>query len=129
MTLRLVCRGLKQLIFCVLCMSRMSSPCRTSAVLVVFMALAVSAGAEQLKERTCDVIGDESSESQIERALLKKLEPLSQMRYGTTPCRPLGRAVPTLSQREGEDLGPDCRMDSPISMGCNWLPGLACPLL
>ncbi|XP_065531678.1 cation-dependent mannose-6-phosphate receptor [Lathamus discolor] len=63
--------------------SRMSSPCHTSAVLVVFMALAV-VGAEQSKERSCDVIGDESSESQMERALLKKLEPLSPMRFNVT---------------------------------------------
>ncbi|NXJ01815.1 MPRD protein, partial [Psophia crepitans] len=62
----------------------MSRSCRTSAVLVVFMALAVGAGAEPSKERTCDVIGDESSESQIERALLDKLEPLSQMRFNVT---------------------------------------------
>ncbi|KAM6095002.1 cation-dependent mannose-6-phosphate receptor isoform 4-T6 [Chlamydotis macqueenii] len=58
----------------------MSSSCHTFAVLIVFMAFAVSVGAEQLKEGSCDVIGDESSESQMERALLKKLEPLSQMR-------------------------------------------------
>ncbi|XP_005150305.2 cation-dependent mannose-6-phosphate receptor [Melopsittacus undulatus] len=63
--------------------SRMSSTCHTSAVLVVFMALAV-VGAEQSKERSCDVIGDESSESQMERALLKKLEPLSPMRFNVT---------------------------------------------
>ncbi|NXC13821.1 MPRD protein, partial [Corythaeola cristata] len=62
----------------------MSSPCRASAVLVVFMALIVNAGAEQLKERSCDVIGDESSESQVERALLEKLEPLSQIRFNVT---------------------------------------------
>ncbi|KFV96530.1 Cation-dependent mannose-6-phosphate receptor [Fulmarus glacialis] len=62
----------------------MSSPCRTSALLAVFMALAVGVGAEQSKERSCDVIGDESSESQMERALLKKLEPLSQMRFNVT---------------------------------------------
>uniref|UniRef100_A0A8D0KV64 Cation-dependent mannose-6-phosphate receptor n=1 Tax=Strix occidentalis caurina TaxID=311401 RepID=A0A8D0KV64_STROC len=64
--------------------SRMSSPCHTSAVLLVFMALAVGVGAEQPKERSCDVIGDESSESQMERALLKKLEPLSEMRFNVT---------------------------------------------
>ncbi|KAM6418130.1 cation-dependent mannose-6-phosphate receptor isoform 1-T1 [Pluvialis apricaria] len=62
----------------------MSSPCHTSAVLVVFMAFAVSVRAEQLTERSCDVVGDESSESQMERALLKKLEPLSQMRFNVT---------------------------------------------
>ncbi|NXY92136.1 MPRD protein, partial [Alcedo cyanopectus] len=62
----------------------MSSPCHTSAVLLVFMAFAVGAGAEQLKESSCDVIGDESSESQMERALLKKLEPLSQIRFNVT---------------------------------------------
>lgn len=66
----------------------MSSLCHTSAVLVFFMALAVGVGAQQSNERSCDVIGDESSESQMERALLKKLEPLSQMRYGIIPCRP-----------------------------------------
>ncbi|XP_040451010.1 cation-dependent mannose-6-phosphate receptor isoform X1 [Falco naumanni] len=64
--------------------SRMSSPCRTSAVLIVFVAFAVGVGAEQSKERSCDVIGDESSESQTEKALLKKLEPLSQMRFNVT---------------------------------------------
>lgn len=52
------------------------------------MALTVGVGAQQSNERSCDVIGDESSESQMERALLKKLEPLSQMRYGIIPCRP-----------------------------------------
>ncbi|KFW71548.1 Cation-dependent mannose-6-phosphate receptor [Pygoscelis adeliae] len=62
----------------------MPSPCHTSAVLAVFMALAVGVGAEQSKERSCDVVGDESSESQMERALLKKLEPLSQMRFNVT---------------------------------------------
>ncbi|NWR72965.1 MPRD protein, partial [Centropus unirufus] len=62
----------------------MSSPCCTSAVLVVLTALILGAGAEQAKERGCDVIGDESSESQMERALLKKLEPLSQMRFNVT---------------------------------------------
>lgn len=70
------------------CVSRMSSLCHTSAVLVFFMALTVGVGAQQSNERSCDVIGDESSESQMERALLKKLEPLSQMRYGIIPCRP-----------------------------------------
>uniref|UniRef100_A0A8C3TSE9 Cation-dependent mannose-6-phosphate receptor n=1 Tax=Catharus ustulatus TaxID=91951 RepID=A0A8C3TSE9_CATUS len=40
--------------------------------------------AEQSEERSCDVIGDESSESQMERALLKKLEPLSHMRFNVT---------------------------------------------
>ncbi|XP_064904495.1 cation-dependent mannose-6-phosphate receptor [Columba livia] len=63
---------------------RMSSPCCISAVLLVFMALAVGARAEQSGERSCDVIGDKSSESQMERALLKKLEPLSQMRFNVT---------------------------------------------
>ncbi|NWH73714.1 MPRD protein, partial [Piaya cayana] len=62
----------------------MSSPCCTSAVLLVFMALSLGAVADQSKERGCDVIGDESSESQMERALLKKLEPLSQMRFNVT---------------------------------------------
>ncbi|KFQ99026.1 Cation-dependent mannose-6-phosphate receptor [Nipponia nippon] len=62
----------------------MSSPCRTSAVLVVFMALAVGVRTEPSKERSCDVIGDESSESQMERALLKKLEPLSPLRFNVT---------------------------------------------
>lgn len=97
-TLKLVCGGLK-LILCKvnpLCslwhVSRMSPPCHTSALLLVFVALAV-AGAEQSEERSCDVIGDESSESQMERALLKKLEPLSHMRYSTTPCRPWGCTV------------------------------------
>uniref|UniRef100_A0A8B9U427 Cation-dependent mannose-6-phosphate receptor n=1 Tax=Anas zonorhyncha TaxID=75864 RepID=A0A8B9U427_9AVES len=61
------------------CVPRMSSPCHTSAVLVVFMALAVGVGTEPSKEQSCDVVGDESSESQMEKALLKKLEPLSQM--------------------------------------------------
>ncbi|XP_061863793.1 cation-dependent mannose-6-phosphate receptor isoform X2 [Colius striatus] len=61
---------------------RMSSPCHTSTMLLVFMALAVAA--QQTKDRTCDVVGDESSESQMERALLKKLEPLSQMRFNVT---------------------------------------------
>lgn len=65
----------------------MSPPCHTSALLLVFVALAV-AGAEQSEERSCDVVGDESSESQMERALLKKLEPLSHMRYSTAPYRP-----------------------------------------
>uniref|UniRef100_A0A8C9G5S6 Cation-dependent mannose-6-phosphate receptor n=1 Tax=Pavo cristatus TaxID=9049 RepID=A0A8C9G5S6_PAVCR len=64
--------------------SRMSSHCHTSAVLVVFMALAVGAGAELLTEKSCDVIGDETTESQMEKALLKKLEPLSQIRFNTT---------------------------------------------
>ncbi|XP_072186583.1 cation-dependent mannose-6-phosphate receptor [Excalfactoria chinensis] len=64
--------------------SRMSSHCHTSAVLVVFMALAVGAGAELLPEKSCDVVGDESTESQMEKALLKKLEPLSQIRFNTT---------------------------------------------
>lgn len=103
------------------CVSRMSSLCHTSAVMVVFMALAVSVGAEQLEEKSCDVIGDESSESQTERALLKKLEPLSQMRYSTPHCRPWGCTVPTLSPRGGENLGSDCRMGFPISMDCDWL--------
>lgn len=111
------------------CVSRMSSPCRISAVLVVFMALAVGVRAEQLKERSCDVVGDESSESQMERALLKKLEPLSQMRYSTTHCRPRGCTVPTFSPRWGGNLGPDCRTGSPVSMDCDWLPGLKCLLL
>ncbi|NXF34939.1 MPRD protein, partial [Nyctibius bracteatus] len=62
----------------------MLSPCRTSAVLVVFMALAVRVGAEQSKERSCDVLGNEGSESEMERALLKKLEPLSQLRFNVT---------------------------------------------
>ncbi|XP_030090951.1 cation-dependent mannose-6-phosphate receptor [Serinus canaria] len=62
---------------------RMSPPCHTSALLLVFVALAV-AGAEQSEERSCDVVGDESSESQMERALLKKLEPLSHMRFNVT---------------------------------------------
>ena len=87
----------------------MSSPCRTSAVLIVFVAFAVGVGAEQSKERSCDVIGDESSESQTEKALLKKLEPLSQMRYCTTPCRPwwpcrLSTALP-MCQGEGKIWG------------------------
>lgn len=60
--------------------SRMSSHCHTSAVLVVFMALAAGVGAEPLSEKSCDVVGDESTESQMEKALLKKLEPLSQIR-------------------------------------------------
>ncbi|XP_065598355.1 cation-dependent mannose-6-phosphate receptor isoform X1 [Cyrtonyx montezumae] len=64
--------------------SRMSSHCHASTVLVVFMALAVGAGAELLTEKSCDVVGDESTESQMEKALLKKLEPLSQMRFNTT---------------------------------------------
>lgn len=75
----------------------MSPPCHTSALLLVFVALAV-AGAEQSEERSCDVVGDESSESQMERALLKKLEPLSHMRYSTTACRPQGC---TVGQGEG----------------------------
>ncbi|KFU93665.1 Cation-dependent mannose-6-phosphate receptor [Chaetura pelagica] len=62
----------------------MSSPCSTSAALVLFVALAVAAGAEQAKERSCDVVGEEGSESQMERALLKKLEPLSQIRFNVT---------------------------------------------
>uniref|UniRef100_A0A493TDE9 Cation-dependent mannose-6-phosphate receptor n=1 Tax=Anas platyrhynchos platyrhynchos TaxID=8840 RepID=A0A493TDE9_ANAPP len=66
------------------CVPRMSSPCHTSAVLVVFMALAVGVGTEPSKEQSCDVVGDESSESQMEKALLKKLEPLSQMRFNAT---------------------------------------------
>uniref|UniRef100_A0A8C3TLZ0 Cation-dependent mannose-6-phosphate receptor n=1 Tax=Catharus ustulatus TaxID=91951 RepID=A0A8C3TLZ0_CATUS len=61
----------------------MSPPCHSSALLLVIMVLAV-AGAEQSEERSCDVIGDESSESQMERALLKKLEPLSHMRFNVT---------------------------------------------
>lgn len=132
MTLNVVYRGLKQSILCFFCVSRMSSPCCISAVLLVFMALAVGARAEQSEqsgERSCDVIGDKSSESQMERALLKKLEPLSQMRYSTTPRRPQGCTVPTLSPREGEDLGPDHRTGVPISMVCDWLPGLECLLL
>ncbi|XP_048789233.1 cation-dependent mannose-6-phosphate receptor [Tympanuchus pallidicinctus] len=64
--------------------SRMSSHSHTSAVLVVFMALAVGVGAEPLTEKSCDVVGDESTESQMEKALLKKLEPLSQIRFNTT---------------------------------------------
>ncbi|XP_025938262.1 cation-dependent mannose-6-phosphate receptor isoform X1 [Apteryx rowi] len=75
------------LIPCVLCgwyISRMSSAWHTSGLLVVLMALAVSVQAEEVKEKSCDVIGDESSESQMEKALLKKLEPLSQMRFNTT---------------------------------------------
>lgn len=64
--------------------SRMSSHCHTSAVLVVFMALAAGVGAEPLSEKSCDVVGDESTESQMEKALLKKLEPLSQIRFNTT---------------------------------------------
>ncbi|XP_010182158.1 PREDICTED: cation-dependent mannose-6-phosphate receptor [Mesitornis unicolor] len=62
----------------------MSSPCSTSAVLAVLVALAVGVGAEQPKERSCDVVGDEGSESQMEKALLKKLEPLSQIRFNVT---------------------------------------------
>ncbi|XP_051470196.1 cation-dependent mannose-6-phosphate receptor isoform X2 [Apus apus] len=62
----------------------MSSPCYTSAVLVLFVALAVGVEAEQAKERSCDVVGEEGSESQMERALLKKLEPLSQIRFNVT---------------------------------------------
>lgn len=114
MTLKLVCRGLKLMLCKVnpLCslwlVCRMSPPCHTSALLLVFMALAV-AGAEQSEERSCDVIGDESSESQMERALLKKLEPLSHMRYSTTPCR-LGAAQWAKGKR---GFGSDCRTDSP----------------
>ena len=93
------------------------------------MALAVGAGAEQPQERKCDVVGDETSESQMEKALLQKLEPLSQMRYSRRHCRPQGCTVPTLSPTGGENLGPGCRMGSAISMGCAWLPGLECPLL
>ncbi|KFV87634.1 Cation-dependent mannose-6-phosphate receptor [Struthio camelus australis] len=62
----------------------MSSPQHTSGLLVVLMALVVSVWAEEVKEKSCDVIGDESSESQMEKALLKKLEPLSQMRFNKT---------------------------------------------
>ncbi|KAM6309710.1 cation-dependent mannose-6-phosphate receptor [Podargus strigoides] len=62
----------------------MSSPCHASAVLVVFVALAVGLGAEEVKERSCDVVGDESTESQMEKALLEKLEPLSQMSFNVT---------------------------------------------
>lgn len=112
-TLKLVCSGLKHLTS-VFPETRMSSPCHTSAVLVVFMALAVSVGAEQSKERSCDVIGDESSESKMERALLKKLEPLSQIRYATVPCRPRHCAVPTLRPWGGEDRGPHCRVGSAV---------------
>ncbi|NXW49928.1 MPRD protein, partial [Nyctiprogne leucopyga] len=62
----------------------MASPCRASAVLAVFLALAVGVGAEELKEKKCDVMGNEDSESQMERDLLTKLEPLSQMRFNLT---------------------------------------------
>ncbi|NXE57676.1 MPRD protein, partial [Casuarius casuarius] len=62
----------------------MSSAWHTSGLLVVLIALAVSVWAEEVKENSCDVIGDESSESQMEKALLKKLEPLSQVRFNTT---------------------------------------------
>ncbi|NXC37819.1 MPRD protein, partial [Penelope pileata] len=62
----------------------MSSLCYTSAVLVVFMALAVGVKTEPPTEKSCDVVGDESTESQMEKALLKKLEPLSQMRFNAT---------------------------------------------
>ncbi|NXX21813.1 MPRD protein, partial [Podargus strigoides] len=62
----------------------MSSPCHASAVLVVFVALAVGVGGEEVKERSCDVVGDESTESQMEKALLEKLEPLSQMSFNVT---------------------------------------------
>ncbi|NXX46666.1 MPRD protein, partial [Tricholaema leucomelas] len=62
----------------------MSSLCHHSAVLLLLVFMALAVGAEQLKERSCDVIGDESSESQMERALLKKLEPLSQIRFNLT---------------------------------------------
>ncbi|XP_065598356.1 cation-dependent mannose-6-phosphate receptor isoform X2 [Cyrtonyx montezumae] len=67
----------------------MSSHCHASTVLVVFMALAVGAGAELLTEKSCDVVGDESTESQMEKALLKKLEPLSQMRV----CREVNSSL------------------------------------
>ncbi|NXH13191.1 MPRD protein, partial [Bucco capensis] len=62
----------------------MSSPCHTSRVLLVFVALAVGVGAEEVKEKSCDLVGDENSESQMERALLTKLEPLSQIRFNVT---------------------------------------------
>ncbi|NXG39966.1 MPRD protein, partial [Dromaius novaehollandiae] len=62
----------------------MSSAWHTSGLLVVLVALVVSVWAEEVKENSCDVIGDQSSESQMEKALLKKLEPLSQMRFNTT---------------------------------------------
>ncbi|KAM8821024.1 cation-dependent mannose-6-phosphate receptor [Eudromia elegans] len=48
------------------------------------MILAVSVWTEEVKEKKCDVMGDENSESQTENALLEKLEPLSQMRFNTT---------------------------------------------
>uniref|UniRef100_A0A8C6Z9S0 Cation-dependent mannose-6-phosphate receptor n=1 Tax=Nothoprocta perdicaria TaxID=30464 RepID=A0A8C6Z9S0_NOTPE len=64
--------------------SRMSSAWHSSGPLIVLMVLAVSAWAEDVKEKDCDVIGDETSESQTEKALLKKLEPLSQIRFNTT---------------------------------------------
>ncbi|NWX90084.1 MPRD protein, partial [Nothoprocta ornata] len=62
----------------------MSSAWHSSGPLIVLMVLAVSACAEDVKEKDCDVIGDETSESQTEKALLKKLEPLSQIRFNTT---------------------------------------------
>ncbi|NXL89090.1 MPRD protein, partial [Alectura lathami] len=62
----------------------MSPLCHTSAVLIVFVILAVGVGAEPPEEKNCDVVGDESTESQVEKALLKKLEPLSQIRFNTT---------------------------------------------
>lgn len=104
----------------------MSSPCHTSAVLVAFVALAVSVGAEQPKERSCDVIGDESSESKMERALLKKLEPLSQIRYNTLRASGLRSACPQAGG--GEDLGPGCGVASAIVVQ-TCLPGLECLLL
>lgn len=78
------------------------------------MALAVGVGAEQSKERSCDVVGDESSESQMERALLKKLEPLSQMRYSTTHCRPWAAQCLPLAQGEEKIWGHTAEWAPPL---------------
>lgn len=92
------------------------------------MALAVGVGAEPSKEQSCDVVGDESSESQMEKALLKKLEPLSQMRYSTgTRQLAVGLGVapcPSEGQAERSVWGQTSGRALPLVWAVTGFPGL-----